>query len=200
VLRPPLIAILVFVGFLLLPAPAQADSNAVVAAQLSNYDVYITNNALPAGAVQQGDLKRLQQQVDAAASRNVDEKIAIISTYPTHFHNITEAAASLQNFLDYSGVLILVSPRGMGISSDQISGKTATRIVRESSPACRRSYTACALLAGKLAIPAVRSAKNSAFHNALVLIAASVAGLAAITAVLAFAIFRRRQIAAPIPT
>jgi len=182
------------------PSRASADTNAEVAAQLSANDVYITNQKLPGGAVHAGDLKRLQAQANAASARNVDEKLAIVAGYPSNFKDISEAAVSLQSFLDYSGVLILVSPNGMGISSDLMSTKSMDRIIGRAQPVCRRSYADCTLLAGRLAIPAVRSAENSSFRDAIVLIAGALVGLAVIAAVLAYAIFRRRRLTVPIPT
>jgi hypothetical protein len=155
--------------FLILVTPARADTNSDVVKALTQGDVYITNQAPPQARIHAGDRQRLTQLTDQAASKGIPEKIAIVSQYPRRYANTAQATSALRQYLDFSGVLILISPRGVGVSSDVLTQSEDTAIARKVRPIClSQGYTACALHAGQLALNQGRADKNSAFHSAAV--------------------------------
>ena len=184
----------VLVAILAASATVRADTNAQVAAYLTTHDVFVTHQALPSGALRGGARGPLQRQVDAAGRQQVPEKFAIVRSYPSNFHSPAQAAEGLRNFLDFSGVLVLVSPEGIGVASDMLSSAELSALTRQASPHCRSDYVACALFAAQTAAVQVRHSKNSAFHQAALFWLAFLIGFGLVVAVLLTAAARRRAL------
>ncbi|HEX6506927.1 MAG TPA: hypothetical protein VF221_04775, partial [Chloroflexota bacterium] len=146
---------------------AHADTYSDVVATLTQGDVYVAK-ALPAYAhMAPGDIARLRVATNAAANQGVTEKIAIVSSYPPHYAHASQAAEGLRNFLDLSGVLVLVSPRGIGVASDNLTQDQIRSIEARTRPRClASSYTSCAIFAGQLAVAQVKSDVASANRSA----------------------------------
>lgn len=158
-----------FLAALLMVVPTSwAESNGTIAEKLGSQDVYITNHALPGGHLGPGDLGRLQREVNSAASQGVAEKIGILAHYSSHAHSPVQAAHLLRDFINFSGVLILVTPQGIGISSDALSSSELTSIAHQVAPLCLRSYADCAIAAGQKAAARVKTDNNNQFRSAAI--------------------------------
>lgn len=176
--------------------PVAADTNSDVVKGLVTKGAYITPLAPPSAHIRPGDINRLLNQEADANSKGVPERIAIVSHLPSNYRSTAAAADGLRNYLQFSGVLILASPRGIGISSDQMSQSEMNTIARKSLPLCKSiSYTDCALNAAVLSVTQVRADKNSSFHDAAVfwLVLLVVLGLIILAVVLV--LNRRRKVA-----
>lgn len=142
--------------------------NGVVASQLTSVDEYIDPAELASNHARSGDNHRLESAIQAASSKGVSAKIGIVSTYPHHFSSPAEAAASLRNFIDFSGVLILATPKGLGINSDYLSVADTNRIAAQAQPRCAVSYTDCAILALNKTVPRIQAAQSRANRDVAV--------------------------------
>lgn len=173
---------------------AHADTNKQVAAVLSARDVYVTPVHLQAGNVKPGDSQRLQREADVAAARGIQEKLAIVSHYPRTAPSLSMAAAGLRNFLDYSGVLIIVAPHGIALGSDILTPAQDAAIANQARPLClTRGFANCAIFAGQLAVVKARADEDNAFHDAAVFwLVALVAG-AVLAAIVLLSVSRRRK-------
>ncbi len=169
-------------------------TNADVAQQLSLSDVYIAPEMHSRPYVHAGDAQRLTQATTDSAHRGVPMKVGIISHYPRTVHSPTDAADKLRNYMDFSGVLILVTPSGIGISSDQLSGKDIAAIERAVGPRCKVEATDCAISAIHRAVPRVLAIQAEANRNAGVFWVVSV-GLFGLV-VLVLVLWTRRKRAA----
>lgn len=149
---------------------AYADSNSDVVKALTQRDVYVTPVHLASGDVQPGDAQRLQAAVNWAGDKGVQEKIAIISHFPRHtFPNIGQAADGLRNFLAFTGVLILVGPPGIAVSTDSLTVAERTAIAQKVRPRCfNQGYAACAAYASQLTVVKMHTDDSSTFHNTVV--------------------------------
>lgn len=176
--------------------PALADTNAQVAAALTSSDVYVAR-AMPSSAhVSSGDAQRLQAATHAAVNSGVPEKIAVVSHYPSKYSDPYAAARALRQFLDFAGVLVLMSPRGIGVSSDTLTFNEIQSIERKALPRCLTSYAQCALYAGQLAVNQTKADKSAANRSAAIFWLVLLAILAVIIAAVAFVVRRRQSRAA----
>ncbi len=172
----------------------RADTYSDVVDGLNSSGAYVTPHP-PAGShIRPEDLQRLRNQVTNASNLGIDEDIAVVSSYPPNFRSPQEAAASLLNFLDFDGVLVLVSPQGIALSSDQLTDAEDSAIARRARPTCEtQSWTSCALLAARLAVTQGRADKNSAFHDAIVFWAIFFIALAILIVIAIIALQLRRR-------
>lgn len=152
----------------------QRGTNADTVQQLSSNDVYIAPEMFTHPNVRSQDLARLRVATADASHRGVPIKIGIISHYPSVINSPTNAAEALRNTVDFSGVLILVTPRGIGISSDQLSSADSSSIERSVQSRCRTEAADCAIRAVHLAVPRVLHIQSEANRNAAVFWAVSV--------------------------
>lgn len=166
-------------------------TNADAAQQLSLNDVYIAPEMFSKSYVHSGDDNRIKVATTDAAHRGVPTKVGILSHYPRTVHSPTAAAKKLRNYMDFSGVLILVTPEGIGISSDQLSSADIAAIERSVQPTCRREVADCAINAIHRAVPRVLAIQSEANRNAAVFWIVSV-GLFGLV-VLALVLLTRRQ-------
>jgi hypothetical protein len=169
-----------------------ADTNAQVAAALTSNDVYVSKSMPPSAHVTPSDVQRLMDATAAAVNSGVPEKIALVSHYPSNFSDTYAAAQALRQFLDFAGALILVSPRGIGISSDTLTLNEIQSIERKAKSLCLTSYARCAVYAGQLAVDQTKADKSAANKSAAIFWLALLAVMAVLIAATAF-VFRRRQ-------
>ena len=174
------------------PIAVLADTNAQVAAALTANDVYISKSMPASAHVSPGDAQRLMDQTRAAVNAGVPEKIALVSHYPSNYSDTYAAAQGLRQFLDFAGALILVSPRGIGISSDTLTLGEIQTIERKARPRCLSSYAGCAVYAGQLAVDQTKADKAAANKSAAVTWLILLVVLGAIIAATVFVV-RRRQ-------
>lgn len=171
---------------------ALADTNAQVAAALTSNDVYVSNSLPPSAHVIPGDTQRLMDATRAAVDASVPEKIALVSHYPSKYSDTYSAAQALRQFLDFAGVLVLVSPRGIGVSSDTLTLGEIQSVERKARPHCLTSWAQCAVYAGQLAVDQTKADKSAANKSAAIFWLILLAVLAVIIAAAVF-VFRRRQ-------
>jgi hypothetical protein len=176
------------------PACVLADANSQVLQVLNSQDVYIAGHVYASGEAKHGDLKRLQAAVNAASDQGVAEKIALLDQFPRNIHGAADAASHIRNFEDFSGVVIVVWPHGIGLDSDLMTQGEENEVAGEAAPACRTSFTGCAIIAARAAVPKVQSEKNTAYRNAAIFWIVVLAGMAVATAAVVI-YFRRRQLA-----
>jgi uncharacterized membrane protein YgcG len=193
---PRALAFLLFLSLLLASTlrahPALADTNAQVTVALTSNDVYVSN-ALPSSAhLSPGDIQRLQAATRAAVNAGVPEKIALVSHYPGQYSDAYAAARALRQFLDFAGVLVLVSPRGLGVSSDTLTFNEIQSIEGKARSRCLISYAACAVYAGQLAVNQTKADTAAANRSAAIFWLVLLAILAVIIAAAVFVV-RRRQ-------
>lgn len=166
----------------------RAESNATVAVALQTGTAYISPQVKAAGRVHRGDLARLQLAAGASAKRGIPEKFVIVRHLPPNYGAGKNAAALAARGLRrlvglVDGVMVVVWPRGLGLSSSRLDGATLRRIERRTSPLCRTvSYTACALQAGRAAIVSIGRREAAATRNAALLWFAVLLLLAAVIA------------------
>jgi len=191
-LLPILIACL---AFLVPGVAALADSNTAVLDALARGDVYISDQAYGHFGVKTGDLNRLQAAVNAAGARQVPEKIAILAHVPSNILSPAQAASQLRNYEDFAGSLIVVYPRGIGISSDTLSVSQETSIALRARPRCTAyGFTSCAIFAAGLAVTETRAAEDTAFRNSLVTWGIIAFIVLVVGGALLLAYFRRRSV------
>ncbi|MGH2443035.1 MAG: hypothetical protein ACRDFX_07730 [Chloroflexota bacterium] len=173
---------------------AFADSNVDVVRALNATDVYVTPQHISGAHISPGDAGRLQAQVSAAAAKNINEKFALVSHFPSHFKTAGQAVDGLRGFLDFSGVLILVAPTGIAISSDVITPAQQRQLIRREQPVCvSKGFATCAIAAGRRAEVLARSDSNSSFHDAAVFWIVLLLIVLASFGVAALALSRRRR-------
>lgn len=173
---------------------ARADTNKQVAAVLSTGDVYVTPVHLSVGNVKPGDIKRLQHEADVAAARGIQEKLAIVSRYPPNHPSLSAAAAGLRNFLDYSGVLVIVAPHGIALGSDILTRAQDAAIANRARPRCSsRGFAACAIFAAQLSVVQARADEDNAFHDAVVFWFVALVAGAVLAAIVFLSVSRRRK-------
>lgn len=184
----------ILLPLLLLPAlpvmafHVRAESNATVAVALQTGTAYISPQVKAAGRVHRGDLARLRRAADASGERGVPEKFAIVRHLPSNYgaekNGAALAAQGLARLVGLvDGVMIVVSPRGLGLSSSRLDGTTLRRLERRFEPLCRAvSYTACALQAGRAAIVSIGRREAAATRNAALVWFAVLVLLAAVIA------------------
>jgi hypothetical protein len=169
----------------------QRGSNADTAQQLSLNDVYIAPEMVSYSNVHRDDVQRLTRASANAGRRGVPTKVGIISHYPTTAKSPTQAAQVLRTYMDYSGVLILVTPKGIGMSSDELSNAQIAAIERKVRAGCRVEAADCAINAIHLAVPQVLNTQARANRNAAIFWGVSV-GLFGV-AVLVLVLMTRRK-------
>lgn len=175
---------------------ALAATNQDVVRALIQSDAYVTPERLPQAHLMPGDQAHLQAQADQANAKGIPEQFAIVAHFrPEVFRTAAQAATALRNVLDFSGVLIIVSPLGIGVGSDQLTAGQDRDIEQAASPRCAVSYTSCAIFAGQRAVTLARADKNAAFHDAAVFWSAVLTAMAlAIVVVVLFLRHRTRAI------
>lgn len=151
----------------LLPSYAFADTNSDVIAALATRDLYISPHVTAAHHVRPGDKNRLLSAIGEVSKKGVAVKVALVGHYPhtKDTRNPFDAADHLRNYLGFSGVLVLVSPTGMGLSSDYLSGKDVRQVVQGSQPLCTTSYASCAIAALQASVPRVKAEESGANRN-----------------------------------
>jgi hypothetical protein len=166
-----LLAALAAVG---LASSARADEAADAYNTLQTSSVYIAPGLQSSGHVRAGDASALQAQATASASAGAPEKFALLTTLPKRLgatSGATQRAADTlrQEVSLAGGVLVLVWPHGIGVSSDTLSTGQIESIERVAAPICHAAgYGACALAAGRAAESQVRSDRATTQHDALV--------------------------------
>jgi uncharacterized membrane protein YgcG len=173
-------------------AAALADTNAQVAAALTSRDVYVSSSMPASAHLSPRDVQRLQAATHAAVNSGVPEKIALVSHYPSNYSNTYAAAQALRQYLDFAGVLVLVSPSGIGVSSDTLTFNEIQSIETKARPRCLTSYAQCAVFAGQLAVKQTQADKSSANKGAATFWAILLVVLAVLIAAAVF-VTRRRQ-------
>jgi len=171
---------------------ARADTNVTVVNKLTNDSVYVAPSVIAAGHAGHADKDLLQRVVDDASKRSVPVKVALLTQYPHTLHNPHDAADKLRNFIDFSGVLVLVSPRGVGVSSDYLSNADSQRIERQVTSNCSLSYTGCAVKAIRASVPLVQTEQAAANRNVAVFWAIAIIVFGIVITVLVL-VARRKQ-------
>lgn len=179
-------------GFVLLTGSAVADSNLTVLNKLNNDAVYVAPSVITSGHAAKGDAKKLQAAVDAAGSHGVPVKVALVMTYPSTMHGPEDGANHLRSFLDFSGVLVLASPHGVGVSSDYLSTTQARALERQAASQCVAAYTECAIDAIRASVPKVQAEQAAANRNVAIFWAVAVVFFGVLVGALVL-IARRRQ-------
>jgi hypothetical protein len=174
-------------------ASSGGGSDTIVAAKLSNQDEYIDPAELASSHTRPGDDARLLAVTKRAAKQGVPAKVGIISGYDKRIRTPAEAAERLRNYIDFSGVLVLVSPRGVGVSSDYLQSSATTAIAARVQPRCRASYTACAIAAVNATVPRIKSAQAGAYRDVAIFWGAAVAIFGVIIVALVLWARRRQQ-------
>lgn len=159
-----LITLLAF-ALAFIPTATSANGNGNAANTLEALDVYVSPPLLGTPHAPLGSKGRLERAVQFAAGRGVTVKIAVLNTYPRHIHNPRAAADKLRNFLNFSGVLVLVAPDGLGVSSDLLSGSDIDAIIAGARSHCNPSYVRCAVMAANASIPRVKAEESRANRN-----------------------------------
>ena len=135
-----------------------ADTNVDVTRYLETHNTYISSQLPASSHISKGDIDRLEAQVRSASRLDVPEKIALVARFPSKYSSTYTAARGLRHFLDFSGVLVLVSPRGIGVSSDTLTLDEIQAVERKARPICLVSFTDCAVEAGHDAANRVHAA------------------------------------------
>jgi hypothetical protein len=150
-------------------ARAGEDTDAFNALQRGN--VYIAPDVKSYGKIQSGDTQLLARQATSAAAANIPEKFVIIRSLPPQFAPIKGAAyrgasALRQAVALTDGVLILIWPHGIGVSSDRLSSGEMQTIEHNASPICQaQGYAPCAVQAGKAAVTTIQNDQTSSNRN-----------------------------------
>jgi hypothetical protein len=166
--RTAAIALSTILLILCVSTRARADPITQVLDALNVNNVYISDLVYQHHEAQQGDEARLQAAVDAANNQGVAEKIALLQRFPSNIHTAAEAATNIGNFEDFTGVVIVVWPHGVGLSTDPLTDGEAAQIAREVAPYCTGSFTTCATAAADRVIPVVKSEKSNAYRSAAI--------------------------------
>lgn len=172
---------------------AAGGTNSDTAFQLSAQDVYIAPEMHSSPSVHQGDAARIRAATQDASRRGVPMKVGIIGHYPKVLKSPTDASQALRNFMDFSGVLILVTPKGIGVSSDELSNADIAAIQRRVQPRCRTAAASCAIQAIHLAVPRVLAIQSKANRNAAIFWIVSVGLFGLVVLVLVFTTRRKRS-------
>jgi hypothetical protein len=167
--------------------------NGRVANALAAQDTFISPQLRAGGGVPRDAAALLKRQAQKASTQGVREKLALVEGYPRNFSSPSTAADGLLQYLSLSGVLVLVSPRGLGVSSDDLSPAQISSVVRTAKPFCSRDYASCAVAAGSAALVLVRANQAQSQHSTLVFWVATVAGILALAALLTIAALVRRR-------
>jgi hypothetical protein len=186
-----------FIALLLVLLPVGvvvADNNVTVANKLTNDAIYISPSVIAAGHASASDKGQLRRAVDAAGKSSVSVKVALVMQYPSNVKRPHDAADHLRNFIDFSGVLVLVSPHGIGVSSDYLSSAATARLERKAAPFCSRTYAECAVRAINASVPEVKAEVAAANRNVAIFWAVAVIAFGILITVLVLAA-RRRQLA-----
>jgi hypothetical protein len=157
-----------------LSSSARADEAADAYNTLQTSSVYIAPGLQSAGHVRAGDASALQAQATASAGGGAPEKFALLTTLPKRLGTTSgatqRAADTLRQEVPLAGgVLVLIWPHGIGVSSGTLSRGQIESIERVAAPICHAAgYGACALAAGKAAESQVRSDQATTQRDALV--------------------------------
>jgi hypothetical protein len=149
-------------------------TNADTALNMSANQVYVAPEMEEKPYVHADDKDRMTQATTHIGSRGVPIKVGVIGHYPKGLRNPTEAAQKLRIYMDFSGIVILVTPKGMGISSDQLTNTEIARIEHRAGPGCRVEAGDCAITAMHMAEPLVLAHQSSENRNAAMFWAVSV--------------------------
>ena len=161
---------------------------------LEHQSAYISPNEIAAGHARAGDLQRLESAAAASARQGVPEKFALVHTFPGS--SATGAAHDLRNTLGFSGVLVLLAPGHLALSSNRLSDSEMAGIAQRAATRCQpQGYTACAIFAGQQATAQVLADQQTSSHSSGVLWLIVVIILAVI-ALFALSGGRRRRSAA----
>jgi hypothetical protein len=171
---------------------AAGGSSSDAALQLSANDVYVAPQMLSQPWVHKTDAARLRAATTNANRRGVPTKVGVIAHYPKALRSPTDAAQALRSFLDFSGVLILVTPQGIGISSDELSNADIASIQRRVRAQCRVDAASCAIEAIQLSQPRVFAIQSKANRNAAIFWVVSVALFGIVVLVLVLMTRRKR--------
>lgn len=144
-----------------LVSPALA---ADVITTLEHQSAYISPKELTDGDAHAGDLQKLETAAAASAQQGVPEKFALVHTFPEA--SAPAAAHDLRNTLGFAGILVLLAPHHIALSSDRLSGSEMTSIAQRAATRCQpQGYTACAIFAGQQATAQVLADQQSSGHS-----------------------------------
>lgn len=175
-------------------APAQAESGTVIIRALQSGDAYVSPGAVQSHHASPGDTAQLNAVARNARSKGVNEKFLIVRTYPSRYPNAAAAASSVRDTLGFDGTLILVSTRGMGISSNKLSASERRAILRKAEATCiAQSFTACSVIAGNETVSRIQADQSSSNRNAAIFWLVALVILAAIIGFLVWGVVRRRR-------
>jgi hypothetical protein len=153
-----LLAIVCAVGSVSIAAAAD------VITTLEHQNAFVSRKEIADGHARPGDLQRLESAAASSARQGVPEKFALVHTFPGT--SIAAAAHELRNTLGFSGVLILLAPGHLAISSDRLSDSEMNGIYQRAAPRCQaQGYTACAIFAGRQATAQVLADQQSSGHS-----------------------------------
>ncbi len=154
------------------------------------------------GNIVSGDSQKLQTQVSSASNAGVPEKFAILKTVPHRFYPLlgasNRAADALRTTTGLSdGVLILIWPHGIGVSSSRLSSNDIRNIEAHAQPICAGlGYSQCAITAG-LEAESLAKSRDDANNRKAALFWLGV--LIVIGGVVAFFVWRARRNRVPPP-
>lgn len=119
---------------------------------LDKANAFISTKFIAAHHASRGDVARLEGVARQEAGQGIPEKFALIETYPNYYSSLADAAHAVRSSLGFSGVLILVAPHALAISSDRLSRGEETTIAQNAWARCQPNhYVGCAVFAGEQA-------------------------------------------------
>lgn len=167
---------------------------------LTTSDAYLSPSQVRAGYAQAGDLQRLTEAVRSEAARGVHVKLAIIDGVSTAPGRTEFLARKVRSFLNFSGVVVLVSNRGIGVASDKLSRSEEQHIESKARPVCQRpskgAFTQCVILAAHEAVSQIKDDQASSARTTAIIWVVVLAILALIVGGVAWGVVRRRRAAA----
>lgn len=180
-----LLAVLFTIGSVSIAAAAD------VITTLEHANVYVSPLEIKDGHVKAGDAQRLASAASASARKGVPEKFALVHSFPGS--SAPAAAHDLRNTLGFSGVLVLVAPGHIALSSDHLTREELDSIATQAAPRCSpQGYAACAIFAGQQAIKQAQAgSKGPAPSSGLLWLV--VVGVLAVIALFALTGGRRRR-------
>lgn len=185
------VALLVLVALALLvsSATAFAATEVDVVRVLERQDAYIDSSMN-----HPGDLQRLEQAAGNAASQGVPEKLVVLSGIPSGVPSSAAAASSLRRLLNFSGVVVVADPRGIGLSSDRLSRSEMNTIGRKAVAQCITGAVAdCAVLAGNDAVSQIKADKSASDRRSAIFWGVVLIIIAVVVAFLVWNVGRRRK-------
>ncbi|GAC1625964.1 MAG: hypothetical protein NVS4B2_04870 [Chloroflexota bacterium] len=158
---------------------------------LQSGSVYIAPQAFARSRARHDDVPRLDRLAAEASNSGLPEKF-VVSTFP----GTPQAAAhDLRSILNFSGTLVLVGPRGIGVSSgSHLSQSEDQSIAQGAAATClTQSFSTCALAAGRDALARYKSDQATSRHDAGIFWGIVLVIVALIVFGLVFSVWRKRS-------